>query len=92
MLAMAGPTHVLWHHTWRNALGFPIEDLALRHPMLGEEGYRQIKWSLDAQQEVITMPGDLTVENLALAPYEASADETKRIDDKLRPPWMDPAS
>jgi hypothetical protein len=88
-LRLARPTTpVLWHHSWRNAFGMPLERLALAHPLLGYEACRQIAWSLDTQAEVITAPMPIDelphpepVENLPGAALP-------ELDRRLSPPWV----
>lgn len=55
LVTLAASTRVLFHHSWAQAFG-NLATLALMHPFMGEEGRRQIEWSLQTQQEVITGP------------------------------------
>lgn len=76
---------VLFHYSWRRAFGgVSIEHFAMLHPSMGYEGHRQIAWSLDHQREIITLP----IPGIAAAPYEASPEETKRLDEKFTPSWI----
>lgn len=81
-------TRVLWHHSWRHAFGMPLEQLALVHPFMRREGFRQVKWSLDTQHEVITAP--LAIEAL---PRPELTDtfpgaSMAELDHRLTPPWV----
>lgn len=77
---------VLFHHSWRAALGMPLESFAVLHPLMGVPGMRQLRWSLDHQREVILTP----IENLSLVAYEATREETKRLDERFIPSWIKP--
>ena len=80
----APQSRVLFHHGWTSALG-GLAALARAHPLMGEEGRRQIEWSLRTQREVITAPtagfrpnrtADLDAEALAV------------LERRLSPPWI----
>lgn len=90
VVTLSRPTaRVLWHHSWRHAFGMPLERLALMHPLLGREGYRQVAWSLDTQREVITAPLDVT----GLQPEAVEAvcgPSVAELDRRLSPPWINP--
>ena len=77
-------SRVLFHHAWARALG-GFAELARAHPLMGEEGRRQIEWSLRTQQEVITLP----VQDLRPArtdDLDAPALET--LERRLSPSWI----
>jgi hypothetical protein len=80
----AARSRVLFHHTWAVALG-GLAPIALLHPLMGEEGRRQIEWSLRTQQEIITEPVDdlrpERVDDLDAAALEA-------LERRLSPPWI----
>jgi hypothetical protein len=77
-------SRVLFHHSWANVLG-DLACFALIHPLMGEEGRRQIAWSLRTQREVITEPVDglwpKRVIDLDAATLEA-------LERRLSPPWI----
>ena len=80
----APQSSVLFHHAWACALG-GLAELALAHPLMGEEGRQQIEWSLRTQQEVITLP----VQDLRPAradDLDAPALET--LERRLSPSWI----
>lgn len=80
----APQSRVLFHHEWARVLG-GLAELALAHPLMGEEGRRQIEWSLLTQQEVITQP----VQDLRPArtdDLDAPALET--LERRLSPSWI----
>ncbi len=84
VLELAKPTSVLLHHSWAS----DWDRLALRHPHMGEEGARQIRWSLATQREVITLPLErlpdgVPVESVATLPVA-------ELDGRLAPPWIQP--
>lgn len=77
---------VLFHYAWAEGWA----DLARRHPHMGDEGARQIAWSLRTQREVITAP-------LAELPAAVDVDDIERpptaeLDRRLAPPWIGGAS
>lgn len=78
----APQSRVLFHHGW------PIGGLAAfarEHPLMGEEGRRQIEWSLHTQREVITDP----VPNLLPTPAaDLDADALEALERRLSPPWI----
>lgn len=77
-------SRVLFHHSWASALG-GLASLALLHPLMGEEGKRQIAWSLRTQREVITEPvADLQPEGVS--ELDTAALET--LERRLSPPWV----
>ena len=77
-------SRVLFHHSWASTLG-GLACFALIHPLMREEGKRQIAWSLRTQREVITEPvTDLhpeRVDDLDPAALEA-------LERRLSPPWV----
>lgn len=77
-------SRVLFHHSWASALG-GLACFALVHPRMGEDGKRQIAWSLRTQREIITEPiADLVpqpVTDLDAATLEA-------LERRLSPPWI----
>lgn len=76
---------VLFHHSWANLtalFGTPLESLALRHPLMGLDGYHQIGWALRTQREVITEPVD------KLVPLAVEIHDTEKLDLKFAPPWL----
>ena len=79
---------VLFHYTWAVAfdtLTGGLAPLALAHPMMGEEGRRQIGWSLRTQREVITEP------IADLQPVQApdlDAPALEALERRLSPPWV----
>lgn len=79
---------VLFHHSWRNAFGMPLERLALMHPMMGGEGHRQIKWSLDTQREVITEPMTMFPKPEPVESIEGPS--ITELDKRFTPPWARP--
>lgn len=78
------PAHVLFHHAWAKAFG-DLASLALAHPRMGEEGRRQIAWSLDTQREIITEPADDLRPERAL---ELDACALEALERRLAPPWV----
>jgi hypothetical protein len=75
---------VLFHYGWTRALG-GLAALARVHPLMGEEGRRQIEWSLRTQREVITAPID------GLQPSRTAdldADALVALERRLSPPWV----
>lgn len=77
-------SRVLFHHGWARSLG-GLAALALAHPLMGEEGRRQIEWSLRTQREVITAPvADLAPE---CAP-ELDRAALEALERRLSPPWV----
>lgn len=87
LTAPAALTPVLWHHSWRRAFRRPLEQLALAHPSMGAEGHRQIKWSLDTQHEVITVPpSSLPIPEPIETVLGASI---AALDERLSPPWAE---
>lgn len=84
VLELTRPERVLFHHSW--AVGW--ERLAVAHPHMGDEGARQIGWSLRTQREVITAPLErfpvgVPVESVATTPVA-------ELDVRLTPPWTSP--
>lgn len=80
----APQSRVLFHHDWARALG-NLASFALIHPLMGQEGKRQIEWSLRTQREVITDPvADLTPERVT--DLDAAALEV--LERRLSPPWV----
>lgn len=77
-------SRVLFHHSWASALG-GLACFALIHPLMGEEGKRQIEWSLRTQREVITDP----VVDLAPASVpDLDAVTLEALERRLSPPWV----
>jgi len=77
-------SRVLFHHGWACMLG-GLARFALLHPLMGEEGQRQIEWSLRTQREVITEPvADLRPER---AP-DLDAVALEALERRLSPPWI----
>lgn len=77
-------SRVLFHYSWARMLG-GLARFALLHPLMGEEGGRQIQWSLQTQREVITEP----VANLR--PEQAldlDGDALEMLERRLSPPWV----
>lgn len=80
----AAPSRVLFHHSWASALG-GLACFALIHPLMREEGKRQIAWSLQTQREVITDPADgLRPERVA----DLDASALEALERRLSPPWV----
>ena len=81
-------SRVLFHHTWAHALARTFGDLAafaLTHPFMGEEGRRQIEWSLRTQREVITDPvHDLT----PVRTKDLDGPALRALERRLSPPWV----
>lgn len=78
---------VLFHHAWTHVLGGAraLAELAIAHPLMRQEGCRQIAWSLQTQKEVITAPvADLVP---ARAP-DLDADALGVLERRLSPPWV----
>lgn len=73
-------SRVLFHHSWVKPDAFAR--FALQHPLMGVDGQRQIRWSLETQREVITEP----VIGLVPIPVEPV---TREIDRRLAPSWID---
>lgn len=71
---------VLFHYSWAADLDLPR--LGRVHPLVGEEGARQIEWSLATQQEVITEPLARWPKR---RPYASPADRS--VDTRMSPPW-----
>jgi hypothetical protein len=79
----APASRVLFHHSWA-ALG-GLACFALIHPLMGEEGRRQIEWSLRTQREVITEPAaDLRPERAA----DLDSATLEALERRLSPPWI----
>ena len=82
------PAGVLFHYTWAIAfdtLTGGLAPLALAHPLMGEEGRRQIEWSLRTQREVITEPvADLVPVRAA----DLDALTLEALERRLSPPWI----
>jgi len=75
---------VLFHHLWADALG-GLARFALVHPLMGEEGQRQIEWSLRTQREVITEPVvDLRPERVE----DLDGGALEALERRLSPPWI----
>lgn len=91
VLTMDPPENVLFHHSWRHAFGRPLEQLALMHPMMGAEGHRQIKWSLDTQREVITAPSAASRAWQRTALGELPGTPLAELDRRFTPPWVEGA-
>lgn len=77
-------SRVLFHHTWAAVFG-GLAPLAIAHPLMGEEGRRQIEWSLHTQREVITEPvTDLQPERVA----DLDPETLEALERRLSPPWV----
>jgi len=77
-------SRVLFHYSWATAFS-GLAPLALAHPLMGEEGRRQIEWSLRTQREVITEPvADLRPERAA----DLDAAALEALERRLSPPWI----
>lgn len=77
-------SRVLFHHGWAQALG-GLACFALIHPLMGQEGKRQIEWSLATQREVITEPeSDLVPEPVP----DLDAAALGALERRLSPPWI----
>lgn len=77
-------SRVLFHHSWASALG-GLACFARVHPLMGEEGKRQIEWSLRTQREVITDPvADLAPERVA----DLDSTTLETLERRLSPPWV----
>lgn len=86
VLTLDRPASVLFHYSWVNVFGVPLDEMALLHPHMQREGQRQIAWSLRTQREVITeplatLPTPAPVESMAGAPVP-------ELDRQLSPPWI----
>ncbi len=88
VLTMDPPENVLFHYSWRRAFGKPLEELALLHPMMGAEGYRQIKWSLDTQREVITAPSLASRAWKRTPVTELPGTPLAELDRRFTPSWV----
>ncbi len=78
---LPSPRRLVFHHSW--ARGW--DKLARIHPHMGDEGARQIAWSLRTQREVITMPIALPMP----APVETKRSRsTVELDGAFAPPWI----
>jgi hypothetical protein len=75
---------VLFHHSWADVFG-GLAPLAIMHPLMGEEGQRQIEWSLSTQREVITEPAhDLRPERVT----DLDTATLEALERRLSPPWI----
>lgn len=85
VIEITGPrSRVLFHHAWAGAFG-DLAALALAHPLMGEEGRRQIEWSLRTQREVITEPvTNLRPERVA----DLDSIALEALERRLSPPWI----
>ena len=78
----APQSRMLFYHGWPIS---GLATLALAHPLMGEEGRRQIEWSLRTQREVITAPIDgLTPSRTA----DLNAEALTVLERRLSPPWV----
>lgn len=88
LVELSGPkSRVLFHHGWGNAHGSHtgLAALALAHPLMGEEGARQIEWSLRTQREVITEPiADL----MPVRAVDLDSAALEALERRLSPPWI----
>ncbi len=83
LFTLPAPTsRVLFHHSWANAFGLRLSQLAFRHPYMGREGAQQIAWALATQHEVITVP----IEGLVPEPIDVT--DSDALDQRLAPPWF----
>ena len=80
----APQSRVLFHHGWAGAIG-GLAALARAHPLMGEEGRRQIEWSLRTQSEVITAPVDGLRPNCTA---DLDAEALGALEKRLSPPWV----
>ena len=80
----APASRVLFHHGWASALG-GLACFALIHPLMGEDGRRQIEWSLRTQREVITEPVDDLWPRRVIDLDSATLEALER---RLSPPWI----
>lgn len=77
-------SRVLFHYSWAGMLG-GLARFALLHPLMGEEGGRQIRWSLQTQREIITEPvNDLRPERVP----DLDGDALEALERRLSPPWV----
>jgi hypothetical protein len=85
LVELAAPrSRVLFHHAWARAFG-GLAPLALAHPLMGEEGQRQIEWSLRTQREIITEP----IPDLLPTPApDLDAAALMALERRLSPPWI----
>jgi hypothetical protein len=85
LVELAAPrSRVLFYHAWTRAFG-GLAPLAIAHPLMGEEGRRQIEWSLRTQREIITEP----VPDLLPTPAgELDAAALEALERRLSPPWI----
>jgi hypothetical protein len=83
LVEISAPTsRVLFHHEWVRGLT-GLSELALKHPLMGAEGRRQIEWSLRTQREVITAP----VEGLSpIRTADLDAETLRSLERRLSPP------
>ena len=85
VVEIAAPrSRVLFHHAWADAFG-GLAPLARAHPLMGEEGRRQIEWSLRTQREVITAPVDGLTPNRTA---DLDAETLAALERRLSPPWI----
>lgn len=77
-------SRVLFHHSWAHTFTKVIAE-AHRHPLIGEEGKRQIIWSLKTQSEVITDPAEGLEPRLAPDLDDATV---AALETRLLPPWI----
>jgi hypothetical protein len=85
LVELAAPrSRVLFHYAWACAFG-GLAPLALAHPLMGEEGRRQIEWSLRTQREIITEP----IPDLLPTPApDLDAAALMALERRLSPPWI----
>lgn len=76
-------TRVLYHHRWARRFE-SLVPFARSHPNMGEDGARQIAWSVKTQLEVITEQIDLVP---SPAP-EIDAAALAALERRLSPPWV----
>lgn len=77
-------SRMLFHYSWATALD-GLACFALQHPLMGEEGKRQIEWSLRTQREVITEPvADLHPERVP----DLDSAALEALERRLSPPWI----
>lgn len=89
VMTLAHPARVLWHPSWRDAFSEnPLEQLALQHPSIREQGARQIAWSLDTQAEVITATFPLDELPARVPVDDVPGATVSDLDQRLTPSWV----
>lgn len=80
------PWRVLFHYSWATKAFGGFTQFARLHPFIGEEGARQIAWSLRTQKEVIIEPLPQLPPAKPIASFDVSL---AALDEKLTPPWAE---